>query len=89
VTGAKASLTVFSTELVSVVIGVSPSSGLSYGLTPSGLARGNLCMTWVMVHCNIHGAMRYHDPVISSAIGRIALGNGAKLPQCWTAPGKP
>ena len=40
VTGAKASLTVFSTELVSVVIGVSPSSGLSYGLTPSGLARG-------------------------------------------------
>jgi hypothetical protein len=33
---------VFSTELVSVsvVIGVSPSSGLSYGLTPSGLARG-------------------------------------------------
>jgi hypothetical protein len=40
VTGAKASLTVFSTELVSVVIGASPSSGLSYGLTPSGLARG-------------------------------------------------
>jgi hypothetical protein len=28
--------------LVSVVIGVSPSSGLSYGLTPSGLARGEI-----------------------------------------------
>ncbi len=42
VTGAKASLTVFSTELVSVVMGVSPSSGLSYGLTPSGLARGEI-----------------------------------------------
>jgi hypothetical protein len=28
--------------LVSVVIGVSPSSGLSYGLTPSGLARGKV-----------------------------------------------
>jgi hypothetical protein len=35
-------LTVFSTELVSVVIGASPSSGLSYGLTPSGLARGEI-----------------------------------------------
>src|SRR4051812_15835243 len=40
VTGAKASLTVFSTELVSVVMGVSPSSGLSYGLTPSGCGPG-------------------------------------------------
>src|ERR1700709_1043108 len=40
VTGAKASLTVFSTELVSVVMGVSPSSGLSYGLTPSGSGPG-------------------------------------------------
>jgi hypothetical protein len=42
VTGAKASLTVFSTELVSVVMWVSPSSGLSYGLTPSGVARGEI-----------------------------------------------
>jgi hypothetical protein len=40
VTGAKASFTLSSTVLVSVVISVSPSSGLSYGLTPSGLARG-------------------------------------------------
>ena len=45
VTGAKASLTVFSTELVSVVIGTSPSSGLSYGLTPSELARGKIVVT--------------------------------------------
>src|ERR1700688_1531393 len=60
VTGAKASLTVFSTELVSVVIWVSPSSGLSYGLTPSGLARGKKHMAWLMVRCNIDGALRYH-----------------------------
>jgi hypothetical protein len=40
-------LTVFSTELVSVsvVIWVSPSSDLSYGLTPSGLARGDIVVT--------------------------------------------
>jgi hypothetical protein len=42
VTGANASLTLFSTELVSAVMWVSPSSGLSYGLTPSGLARGEV-----------------------------------------------
>jgi hypothetical protein len=41
-------------------MGVSPSSGLSYGLTPSGLARGKAYMAWLMVRCNINGAMRYH-----------------------------
>src|SRR4051795_8564216 len=64
VTGAKASLTVFSTELVSVVIWVSPSSGLSYGLTPSGLARGNVYLNRFMVRCNINVATRYHGFVI-------------------------
>jgi hypothetical protein len=67
VTGAKASLTVFSTELVSVVMGVSPSSGLSYGLTPSGLARGEFYVTQLMVHRNIDVASRYHDFVMSLA----------------------
>src|ERR1700686_3418884 len=44
VTGAKASLTVFRTELVwvSVVIGSLHPQVLSYGLTPSGLARGEI-----------------------------------------------
>src|SRR5882724_5545948 len=33
---------------------------LSYGLTPSGLARGASLMPWLMVRRNINGAMRYH-----------------------------
>jgi hypothetical protein len=53
-------------------MGVSPSSGLSYGLTPSGLARGNLYMTRLMVRRNINGATRHHDPVIGFAIEQIA-----------------
>src|ERR1700724_1881615 len=78
VTGAKASLTVFSTELVSVsvVIWVSPSSGLSYGLTPSGLARGKTYMTRLMVRCNMNAASRYHKFVIRRNIGRFAWGTG-------------
>src|SRR5690242_11651926 len=43
VTGAKASLTVFSTELVSVVMGVSPSSGLSNGAHPVRIGPGHGC----------------------------------------------
>jgi hypothetical protein len=35
-------LTEFSTELVSVVIGFLHPQVLSYGLTPSGLARGQM-----------------------------------------------
>src|ERR1700736_5699072 len=78
VTGAKASLTVLSTELVSVsvVIWVSPSSGLSYGLTPSGLARGKTYMTRLMVRCNMDAASRYHKFVIRRNIGRFAWGTG-------------
>src|SRR6266403_2686908 len=70
VTGAKASLTVFSTELVSVsvVIWVSPSSGLSYGLTPSGLARGDIVVSQLMVQRNINVAARYHEFVITLGI---------------------
>src|SRR3979490_1486430 len=71
VTGAKASLTVFSTELVSVVMWVSPSSGLSYGLTPSGLARGEIVLTQLMVQRNINGAVRYHDFVIIQQLGDL------------------
>src|SRR5258708_1882705 len=80
VTGAKASLTVFSTELVSVVMGVSPSSGLSYGLTPSGLARGEVYVPQLMVRCNIHAASRYHEFVIGSIVRRFAYGTGGMPP---------
>src|ERR1700720_3503863 len=79
VTGAKASLTVFSTELVSVsvVILVSPSSGLSYGLTPSGLARGDIVMSQLMVRRNMNVAMRYHELVISPGTMKPAGQTGA------------
>src|SRR6476469_1711187 len=79
VTGAKASLTVFSTELVSVsvVIWVSKSSGLSYGLTPSGLARGDIVMSQLMVRRNINVAMRYHELVINLGIMQPAAKAGA------------
>src|SRR6266700_7757450 len=63
VMGAKASLTLSSMLLVSV-IGVSPSSDLSYGLTPSGLARGKIFMPRLMVRRNINVASRYHEIVI-------------------------
>src|SRR5476649_2571449 len=79
VTGAKASLTVFSTELVSVVMGVSPSSGLSYGLTPSGLARGKIGMPYLMVRRNINVAVRYHEFVISRVLCDLP-GKGAQSP---------
>src|SRR3954449_8655336 len=69
VTGAKASLTVFSTELVSVVMGVSPSSGLSYGLTPSGLARGE------KTNAIVNGATQHQCCI---AISRIC-----DEPECW------
>src|SRR4051812_6042760 len=64
VTGAKASLTLFSIELVSVVMGLSILNGLSYGLTPSGLARGVSVVPWLIVQCNIFIAMQYHEFVI-------------------------
>src|SRR6266567_3218825 len=76
VTGAKASLTVFSTELVSVVIGVSQSSGLSYGLTPSGLARGEIVVPQLIVQRNMDVASRYHEYVIRLITGRFACGTG-------------
>src|SRR5712664_2921709 len=74
VTGAKASLTVFSTELVSVVMGASPSSGLSYGLTPSGVARGEIVVPQLIVRRNINAASRYHESVISLNDERFAQG---------------
>src|SRR6202012_5544098 len=72
VTGANAFLTLSSTGLVSVVMGVSPSSGLSYGLTPSGLAQGDVYVTQLMVRRNIDIAVRYHESVSSTIIGQIA-----------------
>jgi hypothetical protein len=69
-------LTVFSTELVSVVMGVSPSSGLSYGLTPSGLARGEILVPRLMVRRNINVAPRYHEFVIRLLGGRFAQQTG-------------
>jgi hypothetical protein len=50
--------------------------GLSYGLTPSGLARGNLYMTYLLVRCNIDGATRYHKLVIGGIIRRFAAETG-------------
>src|ERR1700753_711223 len=79
VTGANAFLTLSSTGLVSVVMGVSPSSGLSYGLTPSGLARGDLYMTPLMVRRNIDIAMQYHEFVISLIMGRSARETGQSV----------
>src|SRR5712671_2475111 len=84
VTGAKASLTVFSTELVSVVVSVSPSSGLSYGLTPSGLARGEIVVSQLMVRRNINVAALYHEFVIGSISERYACGTGASS-RCFSA----
>jgi hypothetical protein len=37
---------------------------LSYGLTPSGLARGEIVVSYSMVRRNINVAMRYHEFVI-------------------------
>src|SRR4029077_7015365 len=51
---------------------VSPSSGLSYGLTPSGLARGEIVVSQSMGRRNINVAMRYHEFVISPRIMRSA-----------------
>ena len=49
---------------------------MSYGLTPSGLARGNSYMAQPMVRCNINGALRYHEFVISRIVGLVASGTG-------------
>src|SRR5204863_901647 len=84
VTGAKASLTVFSTELVSVVMGVSPSSGLSYGLTPSGVARGMGFVTQLMVRRNIFVAPRYHESVIDWELDDLS-----RLKASGSRPGTP
>jgi len=70
---------------VSVVIGVSPSSDLSYGLTPSGLARGKVYMPSTMLHCNMYCATRYHEFVINPNRQLFA----AQDAQCCTAPGSP
>src|SRR5580698_190649 len=97
VTGANAFLTLSSTGLVSVVSGVSPSSGLSYGLTPSGLARGDLYVTQLMVRRNIDVAMRYHEFVIGLKMRRSARETdqsphrvpcGSLLPPIGNHPGR-
>ena len=74
VTGAKASLTVFSTELVSVVMGVSPSSGFEQRGSPRpDLARGDLYMARLMVRRNINVASRYHEFVIGWFLGGLRV----------------
>ena len=40
------------------------------------LARGKAYMAWLMVRCNINGAMRYHKFVIGLIVGRFARGAG-------------
>jgi hypothetical protein len=60
-----------------VVMGVSPSSGLSYGLTPSGLARGDILVPHLMVRRNINVATRYHEFVIGLGIMQPARLTGA------------
>jgi hypothetical protein len=42
------------------------------GLTPSGLARGDLYVPQLMLRRNINVAMRYHEFVISLGIKRFA-----------------
>ena len=49
------------------------------------LARGNPYMAQPMVQCNINGAMRYHDFVISPITAQSVPGTVVKPPQCWTA----
>src|SRR5882672_1626482 len=56
---------------------------LSYGLTPSGLARGASLMPWLMVRCNINGAMRYHEIVISRNNGHTCLPDGLDHDDFW------
>src|SRR3954447_26367681 len=54
----KASLTLSSMLLVSVVIGLSILR-FELWLTPSGMARGPMSMPWLMVQRNIDVAVRY------------------------------
>src|SRR5205814_3121654 len=71
--------------------GVSPSSGLSYGLTPSGVARGMGFVTQLMVRRNIFVAPRYHESVIDWELGDLprpkASGSRPGTPQ--TSAGQP
>src|ERR1044072_4692860 len=62
VTGAKASFTVFSTELVSVVMGSLHPQGLSYGAHPVRIGPGHAC-------CAIVNGATQHE--CCSAISRI------------------
>ena len=64
--GRESSLTEFSMESVSVVIFGLSILGLSYGLTPSELARGKLNMASLMVRRNIYIALQYHQFVIGT-----------------------
>src|SRR4029453_557503 len=76
VTGAKASLTLFSTELVSVVIGGLSILRFEQRAHPVRLARGRSFVTQLMVRCNIYVASRYHEAVISTMDGLDARRTG-------------
>src|SRR5215813_13287118 len=60
----KASLKPSKAVFVSVVMGLSILNDLSYGLTPSVLARGMLTVAYMMPHRNNYVALQYHETVI-------------------------
>jgi hypothetical protein len=63
VIGAKASLTLSSTLLVSVVIWGLSILVLELWAHPVRLARGTVLMPWLMVHRNNNVAVRHHETV--------------------------
>src|SRR5262249_33653945 len=82
VTGANASLTVSNTVLVSVVVGFSPSSGSSYGLTPSGFGPGQ-------GGCGIVNVGAQHECCIAISRTRDMGGFWAVCPPCGLSAGPP
>src|SRR3954466_1570275 len=74
VTGAKASLTVFSTELVSVVMGVSPSSGFELWAHPVRFGPGQEC------YDIRNGAMQYVCCIAISRGCERSAGRARALP---------
>src|SRR5450756_2650636 len=93
VTGAKASLTVFSTELVSVVMGSLHPQVLSYGLTPSGCGPGQLLygiVNGATQHSWCTAISRMRDRPADWANCPVIRHRTCSIPpQCCTASGSP